>query len=193
MQNLTAPRTYSEVKATKKMRWWYEQLADFMLAHPQALQNEIAAHFGRSAGTLSTIINSDAYQAYYRQRRGAYVGALDDRVREKMLTVADKGFDLILDRFDKKRDSIPIDTLNKTVEMALKASGHGAAVGGPGTIVNVNAPHSSTMVSVPVSLADLQEAQQALRNSQNNIRPDPVVVDGEFTEVPEPADADDLA
>lgn len=191
MQNLPAARTHAEVKATKKMRWWYEQLADYMLAHPQALQNDIAAHFGRSAGTISTIINSDAYQAYYRQRRGAYVGALDDRVREKMLTVADKGFDLILDRFDKKRDSIPIDTLNKTVEMALKASGHGQQ-GGPSTIVNV-APGTQTMVAVPVSLEDLQEAQQALRNSQNNIRPEPV--DAEYTEVDglDPADAEDLA
>lgn len=191
MHNLPAPasKSYADIKATKKMRWWYEHLADFMIAHPEALQNDIAAHFGRAPSTISTIINSDAFQAYLRQRRGKYVEALDSTVRRKMLEVTDRGFDLILDRFDKKRDSIPLETITKTLEVVTRASGFGQQAGGPGVTVNV-APATQTMVPVPVSLADLQEAQLALRNAQNGVRPAPI--DAEFTEVPQP-DAEDLA
>lgn len=178
-------KSYAQIKATKRMRWWYEHLADYMIAHPKALQNDIAAHFGKSPGTISVIVNSDAFKAYLRQRRANYVEALDSSVREKMLNVADVGFDLILDRFDKKRDTIPLETLNRTIELALKGSGMGQTPGA-GTVVNVNAPSQTTVVPVPVSLSDLQEAQQALRNAQQGITPTASpVVEGEYTEVDE--------
>lgn len=181
--------SYAEVKANRKMRWWYEHLADFMMAHPQAKQNDIAAHFGRAPATISTIINSDAFKAYLRTRRASYAETLDATVRNKMLQVADQGFDLILDRFEKKRDSIPLEVLQKTVETALKGSGFGQ--NGPSTVVNV-APASQTVVPVAVSLADLQEAQQALRRAQQVPRlPEPEVVEAEFSEVKPPAE--DLA
>lgn len=175
-------------KATRKMRWWYEAMADFMMANPNATQNEIAANFNRAVGTVSTIINSDAFKAYLRQRRSVHVEALDQSVRTKMLTVADRGFDLILDRFDKKRDSIPLETIQKLTETALKASGYGQ-LNAPGVSVTVNAP---TTVPVSVSLADLQAAQQALRNAQSHSLAPPI--EGEFTEVIETSTAlEDLA
>ena len=196
MQTLPAPRTYSEVKANKKMRWWYEHLADFMIAHPEHTQTSIAKHFNRHTSTISTIINSDSFQAYLRARRAKYVETLDSSVRNKMMQVADKGFDLILDRFDKKRDSIPLETLTKTLEVVTKAAG--MAPSGGGTTVNVNAPHSSTVVPVAVSLADLQQAQIALRNAQQNpyVEPPPPAIEGDFEEVEaqaEGADIEDLA
>lgn len=185
----TPSKPYAEVKATRRMRWWYEQLADYMMAHPQARQNDMAAHFGRSASTISTIIHSDSFKNYLRQRRSTYVEALDQSVRAKMLDVADKGFDLILDRFDKKKDTIPLDMLIKTTEMALKGS---QPSGGPSTVVNVGGPQNNT-VAVSVDLATLQEAQRALRNSQQaqTLMPEPV--EAEFTEVETSSDLDDLA
>jgi hypothetical protein len=186
-----ATKTYAEVKATKRMRWWYEALADFMIAHPEASQNDMAAHFKKSAGTISTIINSDAFIAYLARRRGNYVQQLEGVVRTKMLNVADKGFDLILERFEKKRDNIPLETLNKTIELATRASGISPS-GNSGTNVTVvNAPGQPTLVPVPVSVDDLQAARQALRNAQS-LKPLPEPVDAEYTEVSsEPLD--DLA
>jgi hypothetical protein len=192
-QSLTTTKSYAEIKATRKMRWWYEHLADYLIAHPDHTQNDAAAHFGRSPSTISVIINSDAFQAYLRQRRTAYVEALDSSVRTKMLKVADRGFDLILDKFDKKRDSIPLESLTKTIEVVTKAAGmHSDSRGG--VQVNVNAPGQQTLIPVSVSLADLQEAQQALRNAQRlpSLPEAPEPIEGEFTEVTA-ATAEDLA
>lgn len=157
------PRTYDEVKATRKMRWWYEALADYMVAHPQARQNDIALHFGRSASTISLIINSDAFQAYLRKRRADYVEALDTTVRDKMLNVASQSFDLILERFEKKRDTIPLETIHKSAELAMKGLGMGVEKSGPAVVVN---QQNAQPIAVAVSLDDLQAAQQALRAAQ---------------------------
>lgn len=152
-------------KATRKMRWWYESLADFMIANPRATQNQIAAHFGRAPGTISTIINTDSFKAYMRQRREAHAAQLDGAVREKLLKVTDKGLDLILEQFDKKRDTLPIDTLQRSVDSTLKALGYGAAA--PQAAVNVKIDNAQTkVVAVPVAIEDLEAARAALRNSQ---------------------------
>jgi len=152
-------------KATRKMRWWYESLADFMIANPHATQEDIAAHFGRVRSTISTIINTDAFKAYMRQRRAAHTAVLDATVRDKMLNVADKSMELILNTLDKKRDSIPIETLLRTTETTLKALGYGAT-NGPAVNVNVNNAPQTTMIVPAVGVAELEAARDALRRSQ---------------------------
>lgn len=161
-------------KQNRKMRWWYESLADFMIATPNATQNEIAAHFGRATSTISTIVNTDAFKAYMRQRRAAHAETLDASVRSKMLNVVDKSMDLILDRFEKKRDSIPLETIQKTAESALRSLGYGTA--GPSTVINNNVG-GATIVPVAVSLDDLERARAALRNSQRDAALAPPLID----------------
>lgn len=183
-------KSYAEVKATKKMRWWYEALADFMMANPAAKQNDIAAFFKKSPATISTIINSDAFQAYLAKRRGQYVQTLEGQVQEKMLNVASKGFDLILQRFEQKQTNIPLETLTKTLELATRASVRTSQPSGGNTVV-VNPPGQTTLIPVAVGLEDLQAARQALRNAQSMPKlPEPV--DAEYTEVPD-SNLDDLA
>ncbi len=151
-------------KATRKMRWWYEALADHMIANPGDTQNEIAAHFGRAVSTISTIVHTDAFKAYFRIRRNAHAERLDAGIRHKMFEVADKSFDLILEKLEKKRDTIPIETLQRTVDSTLKSLGYGLAPAGP--TVNVNTGGGNAVVAVPVSLDDLELARAALRRSQ---------------------------
>jgi hypothetical protein len=159
---------YDNVKATRKMRWWYEHLADYMIVNPTARQNEIALHFGRAPGTISTIINSDAFKAYLSKRRAEYEGNLDQEVRGKLLNVANKGLDFLLEGLEKKRDTIPIGQLQEVVDKSLKNLGYGVDKS-PAVNVNVNQP--SPQVSVAVSLEDLDAARMALRASQEAPRP----------------------
>lgn len=175
-------------KTTRKMRWWYEALADHMIAHPNDTQNEIAAHFGRAVSTISTIIHTDAFKAYFRQRRNAHAERLDAGIRHKMFEVADKGFDLILEKLEKKRDTIPIETLQRTVDSTLKSLGYGLAPAGP--TVNVNTGGGNAYVAVPVSLGDLEAAREALRRNQMQTLEEPqeVPVVPRLTIEPEPGD-----
>jgi hypothetical protein len=166
-------------KATRRMRWWYEALADYMMANPKATQNEIAAHFGRAVSTISTIVNTDAFTAYMRQRREAHAATLDHSVREKLLGVADKGLGLILEQFEKKRDTIPLETLQRSVDSTLKSLGFGAT-SAPSAHVQVNVnPAAPTVVAVPVSVQDLQDARAALRRAQSTeLPPSPLTIEG---------------
>lgn len=159
-------------KATRQMRWWYESLADFMIANPKANQEDAAHHFGRARSTISTIMQSDSFKAYMRQRRDEFASDLDSRVKGKLLQVVDGGLDIIIDKLDKKRDTIPLRDIQATTDSALKALGYGLEQG-PSVTIN-NAPQT---VVVPVSLQDLQDAQLALRAAQQrpmiDITPNP--------------------
>jgi hypothetical protein len=168
-------------KATRKMRWWYESLADHMIANPNATQNEIAAAFQRNPATISTVINTDAFKAYYRQRRAHHTDKLDAAVRDKLFKVSSKSLDYMLEVLDKKRDTVPLETLTRISDSALKNLGYGAPAS-PGVNVNVNtAPQN---VTVAVSVEDLERAREALRRSQ--LAPPPIV-EAEYTEVAEEA------
>lgn len=159
-------------KATRKMRWWYEALADFMISHPRATQNEIGAYFGRQACTISTIVNTDAFKAYFRQRRDEHAQVLDASVRNKLMNVADKSLDMMIEHLDKKRDTIPLEGLQRNLETTLKSLGYGAATSSPVAVtINNSAP---PMIPVTVSLQDLEAAREALRRNQmRTINPEP--------------------
>ena len=160
---------------TRKMRWWYEALADFMLAHPSATQNEIAAHFGRAVSTISTVVNTDAFKAYLRARRAEYHATLNEAVKTRLLNVAEKSLDAILEKLEKKRDTLPLDVLNRTTESTLRALGYGQSAS-PSVVVNNN-PGAPAQVAVTVSLDDLEAARAALRHSQQQALAAPTVVD----------------
>ena len=156
----------------RPMKWWYEFLADYMIANPTALQNEIAAHFGRSPATISIIINTDAFKAYLRQRRNTHEAALDAEVRGKLFKVANNSLDLMLHSLEKKRDTIPLEILHRTTDTALKSLGYGAP-SPAGTTVNVS---TAPTVNVAVSVEDLENARQALRRNQQqaiDVTPEP--------------------
>lgn len=155
----TGGSIHSFRKATRKMRWWYESLADYMIANPQATQNDIATYFGRQPCTISTIINTNAFKAYFRQRRAVHADRIDTDVCEKLFKVASNSLDHILTTLDKKRDSIPLEMLQRTAESSLKSLGYGVTPPG-GATVNVNTGPQT--VHVAVSLDDLEQARAAL-------------------------------
>lgn len=146
------------------MRWWYESLADYMVAHPTATHAEMGRHFNRTVATIGMVINSDAFRAYFRQRRDQNAELLDNSVRAKMFSVADKSMDLILENLDKKRDTIPLELLQRVNESALKNLGYGVDRS-PTTVVQVN-NNPQQLVPVAVSIEDLENARAALRRSQ---------------------------
>jgi hypothetical protein len=81
---------------------------------------------------------------------------------------------------EKKKDSVPIESLQRMSEMAFKNLGYGASANGAGVTVNVGAAQPAT-VNVAVSLSDLERAREALRRQQ--LAPPDNVVDAEYTEL----------
>jgi hypothetical protein len=159
--------TLREIKSTRKMRWWYESLVDFILLHPTATHQQIADHFGKSRGAIDVILATDAFKAYARQRREQYTEHHNNAVHSKILGVANKSMELMLESLERKRDTIPLDLLARINEGALKSLGYGAPAPAQ-TVVNVNPSHQ-TVVPVAVSIEDLEAARAALRRSQGQL------------------------
>lgn len=157
-------RTHREIKTTRKMRWWYESLVDFMLLHPTSTHQELADHFRKNKSSIEMILGTDSFKAYFRKRRSDYEEHHNHAIHSKILGVADKSMELMLESLDKKRDTIPLELLTRINESALKSLGYGEQKG-PQTVVQVNNP-APTLVPVAVSIEDLEAARAALRRSQ---------------------------
>jgi len=162
-------------KTTRKMRNWYEALADYMIVHPTATQDEMARHFGRAVATISTVVNTDAFKMYFNKRRTQHADSLDATVRQKLFKLADASLDHMLSALEKKRDTVPLETLQRTSDMALKNLGYGVT---PPSGVNVNVNTQPATVNVAVSVEDLEKAREALR--RNQMAP---AIEAEYTEI----------
>jgi len=134
--------------ALANVRWNHEQVIDMMVAEPKLDQNTIARHFGYSAAWVSTMINSDAFQAALACRKEEIVNpALRATVEARFKAIAQ----LSLDRMIEKLSGpiAPTDAfILKSAELAKDALGYGArnvqGNGGPQVAVIVNVPAKAT-------------------------------------------------
>jgi hypothetical protein len=160
------PSKRAEVLATRKLMFWYEMLADFLIANPTATHDQMAKHFGRSSGTIALVVKTDAFKEYLLQRRNQYIQEHDAAIRMKMMGIAEGSMDAMLLQIEKKRDQVPLGQLKEITEMALTGLGMGPKAGG-GTNVHVQVNQNPGMVAVPVNVNDLEAAREAMRRAQS--------------------------
>lgn len=168
--------TYDEVKRGRKMRWWYESLADWMLANPNHKLKDLAAAFNKRQSTISIILKTDAFRAYYEKRRAEYNATLHERIISKQHDVVEASLDAMLLAIQKKQDQVPLNLLNDIAKTGLEVMGYGAKAA-PAVQVNVNNPTS--IVPVPVSISDLEEARMAIRQVERQRLNAPPVIENE--------------
>jgi hypothetical protein len=150
-----AYRNYADFKERKPTRQWHEALVDDMLANPTAKLEDRSARLNRSVNYLSMIINTDMFKALYEARRQAFTERLEGSIANKTAQVADRALDMVLETLEKKRDSLPFQSLVELTDRTLTRLGYGVAK--PGPAVNVNVVQSGPMVSA----AQLAEARAA--------------------------------
>lgn len=107
-----------------KLRYRHEAIADMMLAHPMATQNEIAEMLGYTASWLSTVVNSDTFKAYFRERRSEWNTELAETAHTRALEVGIKA----LDKTEEALEAGEIDPVT-VFEKALKSAGMGGSRG----------------------------------------------------------------
>lgn len=112
----------------QRVRYTHEAIAEFLVTNPTVSQGEIAKVFGYSESWLSQVINSDAFQAYYRK-------LADERGALATHTVAAKiaGFaSLALDKAMEKLETGSSERfITDSTEQALRALGYLGGNGGP--------------------------------------------------------------
>ncbi len=157
------PSRAAETRATRKLLFWYEMLADYLIMNPTATHEQMGKHFGRAPSTIALVVKTDAFKAYLAQRRNQYIQEHDAAIRAKMMGVVENSMDAMLKTLEKKQDQIPLGQLKEIAEMGLQGLGMGAKAGTvPHVQVNVNQPN----VVVPVAVSDLEAAREAMRIAQ---------------------------
>jgi hypothetical protein len=181
MNALTKPMSdYHRARLTRRQRWWHETLADFLLMNPTASNQECSDFFNglRSPDTIQLIRNTDVFKALMASRRQEINENMSAAIISKAAGVTYTAFDAILDKINKKRDTLPMNELTSALETVNKFVNGPVKTGG--VTVNVNQPQQTLVV--PVGINDLAEAQAALRRHQATMAQAPITIDV----VPEP-------
>lgn len=124
-----------------KTRYSHEAMADIILANPAISQNELAAYFGYSAGWISTIITSDAFQSYLATRKEQVIDpVLRGAIEESFRGLVIRSIEILRHKLNADVDG---GFALEVMKHSAKALGYGARLEIKGT---VNHTHSLMQV-----------------------------------------------
>ena len=148
----------------------HEAIADFMLTHPEMKKGEIAETLGFTQAWLSAVINSDAFIAYYEQRRLSYNAELHQQTVNKLYELAIASADQLVDivQAEGTDPRIIIDAKDKALQHLGYGTKNGSQAPGGGNTTNI-------FVASPEGLKAARE-----RMSQFHSQQSAEVVDGEI-------------
>lgn len=156
-----------------RWRWWYSSISDWMIRNPGKDLKDCAKELDKHESTISLIVTTDLFKAYHEQRLKEWRERHDFALRDKLTRVAEASLDLMIDKMDKKRDQVPISTLNEITTSALDRLGYAPQKVG----VTINAPTQNNTFNAPVSTSVLVEAREALRIVEEKKRGGSMMID----------------
>jgi len=152
-----------------RWRWWYEGIADWMIAHPGGRLQDCARDLNKNSSTISMIINSDVFRDYLAKRRAEWRERHDFALTSKTTKVAEAALDCLLVQLEKKKDQVPINTISEIATSALDRLGYSPQkTQAPSVQVNVQQNNDAKVIHAAVSPEALQEAREALRIAERN-------------------------
>ena len=149
-----------------RWRWWYDAIADLLIARPDLSIQEIATRLGKHPNTIGAIMKADTFRSYLALRKQEYKAKLDDRILGKTAEIAALGLELIHESLSKRRDAVPLQMLVETTGDALDRLGFGAQKT-PTVLIDQRGGTNNNVVLPQITQAELLEAQGALRRAEN--------------------------
>lgn len=145
------PVTGELVEGIAKVRYTHDAMIDLMIGQPTLKQNDLAAMFDRSPTWISNIINSDAFQARYHERRAEIVDPeLTFSVKERISAVANASLQAVLEKLTQPGLIVSDDFALRSAKLATDALGYGSRA--PTQTTNV-----AVVVQVPSKIASAAE------------------------------------
>lgn len=154
-----------------RWRWWYGNIADWMLRNPGKPLKDCAAELRKAENTIYYITQTKVFRDYYARRRLEWTREHDATLRSKLTQVAELALDSVAEKLTKQRDKVELPFLTTLVETSLDRLGF-APNKTPAVQVNVG-DNRTQVVQLPgsVSATALEEARMALRAAQSNFAP----------------------
>lgn len=121
----------------QNMRISHEMILNWLILNPEKTQNECAELFGVTAAWLSTVINSDCFQARWAERKMHLADGTERLATAKMRAVVDKG----LERLERMVEVVPdpkfvLDTTDKLLARLGYGPKTGAGIGQQNVQIN---------------------------------------------------------
>lgn len=105
----------------QKLNHTHDRIIDWLLMNPQKPLSECAQHFGYTQPWLSTVINSDMFQAVYRERSAQLGEECVHGISTKLKSIAYMSLERTQERLaDKPTDRFVVDS----GRLALQALGY---------------------------------------------------------------------
>lgn len=111
-----------------KIRYTHEAMADLILQNPWISQNQLAAHFGYSPGWISTVITSDAFQAFLHSRQAELVDPeLRATLEERLRALTAQSLRVLQEKVSQPFGQVPDQLALRAAELGIKGLGLGVA------------------------------------------------------------------
>jgi len=146
-----------------KVGTWHESLIAYIVANPSQRRSEVARHFQVSPAWLSTVINSDVFQARLRERQDEFFGAATAPIRERLEGIAHLAIDRMEDKLPFEND---LSEIREVAKLALTSLGFGNGANGK----NAPGPHmvqNNNFYSVPSEV--INAARERILNQQGTL------------------------
>ncbi len=115
--------------AAKKLRYSHEAMVDLIIAQPDISQNQLAKVFGYTAGWISQILNSDAFQARLAARKIEIEDpVLRATVEERTKAIYLQSLAILEEKLSRPATSVPDNLVLKAMELGAR----GISLGGFG-------------------------------------------------------------
>jgi hypothetical protein len=144
------PVTGELTEGIAKVRYSHDAMIDLMIAQPSLKQNDLAAMFDRSPAWISNVVNSDAFQARYHERREELIDPeIMFSIKERINAVASVSLQKVL---EKLSNGLPVsdDFALRSAKLATDALGYGSRA--PQVTTNV-----AVVVQVPQKIQSASE------------------------------------
>lgn len=161
----SVPMGGSKAYRKNRWRWYYDSIADWMIANPGKELKECAKHINKHPNTITQIIRSDLFQEYLAQRKQEWQRHHDHAIMAKTTAVAERSLDLMLEKLEKQGDKIPMQVVSEVATNALDRLGYAPRTA-PQVQVNVDNSDNRQVVMVPISPEALEEARDAIRAAE---------------------------
>ena len=133
----------------KSVSHTHEAMMDWMLQNPHLGLREMSAFFGYSMAWLSVVINSDAFQHKYAERRTELNGVVGASIAERLNAVAEIGLEKLANVLEKTEDArVIVDATDKILHRMGYAPNTAKAPGG-----DTNIQQNNIFVASPEDLA----------------------------------------
>lgn len=109
-----------------KIRYSHQAMADLIIANPGIAQNQLAAIFGYTPAWVSTVVNSDAFQALLASRRSELVDPeIAITLNERFHAMTTQSLKVLQDKLARPADQVSDQLALRAAELGAKALGIG--------------------------------------------------------------------